>query len=203
MSAEIATASPTATAVVALGAARASFDTRPLWTAGARGPAGWEEESRLSKRLAADLAGVAAEACRRAGVTAPLAAGCAVGTAYGFAQVAEATDRRLVAKCPAWLEPEAFVHSPAHIVAALACVELGLSGPAATFTGPRAGAQARAQAVRALRLGRCDLHLVGSYEAVTPAAAERLASLGVEADPGRAQAAFVLLARADAAERKR
>ena len=47
---------------------------------------------------------------------------------------------------------------------------------------------------RALRLGRQPTYLVGRYEAVTPAAARRLRSLGVETDPHRAEAAFTVLA---------
>ncbi len=201
MRAGTASPAPAAAGVVAIGAARGSFETAAIWEAQEGGPDRWEEEARLSRQLAAELAGVAAEACRRAGVAGPVAAGCAIGTAYGFGHVAEGIDRRLAAKGPAWLEPESFVYSPAHIVAALACVELRLSGAATTFVGPRAGEQALGEAARALRLGRCDLHLAGTYEAVTPAAAAQLARLGVDADPGRAEAEFVLLARAEGAAR--
>jgi hypothetical protein len=179
----------------ALAAAHAEFDARPLWRAQERGPAGWDEETKLCKRLASDLAGVAGEALRRAGLAGPLRAGCTVGTLYGFGHVAEGIDARLAAKGPAWLEPEAFVYYPAHVVAALACVELGLRGSAATLTGPRSGGQALEQALRSLRLGRHQIHLAGAYEAISPAAAGQLESLGVSVEAGRAEAAFVVLVR--------
>jgi 3-oxoacyl-(acyl-carrier-protein) synthase len=187
------TRAATATAY-AIGAAYGSFDARSLWQAQAQGPAAWDEEAKLSKQLAADLAGVAGEALLRAGLTGPLAAGCSVATLYGFGHVAEGIDRRLAAKGPAWLEPEAFVYYPAHIVAALACVDFGLRGGAATLVGPHSGRQALGQAVRALRRGPQKIHLAGAYEALTPAAAEQLASLGISLGSDRAEAAFVVLA---------
>jgi 3-oxoacyl-(acyl-carrier-protein) synthase len=180
--------------VRALATAVASFDTRALWQAREEGPAAWEEEARLCKELAADLAGVAREAWEAAGPPDPLAAGCAVGTLHGFGHIAEGIDCRLARAGPAWLEPELFAHSPAHVVAALACIQLGLAGGTITFLGPGSGERAGRHAVRALRLGKQRTYLVGTYEAVAPAAACRLAELGVSADPGRAQAAFAVLA---------
>jgi hypothetical protein len=186
-------ASPAAAS--ALGSARASFDTRGIWRARELGRDGWEEEARLCKRLALDLAGVAGEAWCRAGSPDPRRAGCAVGTVHGFGLIAEGIDQRLALAGSAWLEPELFVHSPAHVVAALACIALGLAGGAVTFLGPGGGEQARRHASRGLRLGRQPVYLVGSYEAVTPAASRRLSSLGAETDPHRAEATFTVLAR--------
>lgn len=184
-------------AVATLGSARASFDTRAVWQARERGPDGWEEEARLCKRLAADLAGVAGEAWRQAGEPDRREAGCAMGSVHGFGLVAEGIDQRLALAGPAWLEPELFAYSPAHVVAALACVDLRLAGGAATFLGPGGSEQARRHAARQLRLGKQRIYLVGSYEAVTPAASRRLRSLGIEANPHRAEAAFTVLARED------
>jgi 3-oxoacyl-(acyl-carrier-protein) synthase len=188
------TAAPTAGLEVrVLAAAHRAFDARPLWRAAARGATGWEEEARRSKRLASDLAAVAVEAWRRAGLAPSRQAGCAVGSLSGFGHVAEGIERRLATKGPAWLEPEAFVHYPAHVVAARVCVDLGLDGAATTFLGPRAGDQALRQALRSLRLRRHRVYLAGAYEAATPSAAARFAELGVAVDPEVAEAAFVVL----------
>ncbi len=179
--------------VRAVGAARRSFDARPLWAARERGAEGWGEEARLSKRLAEDLAGVAGDALAAAGLGGPLAAGCAVGTPCGFGHVAEAIDRQLVEKGPAWLEPESFVYYPAHVVTGTACMRFGLAGDATTFVGPSAGRQALRHATRSLLLGRQTVHLAGSYQVVSPTAAKRHAGLGIDADPATAEASFVVL----------
>jgi hypothetical protein len=177
-----------------IGAARARFDAAGLWAAEARGPAGWEDALAGSTRLARELAGVAGDALRAAGAGSLTAVGCAVGTAYGFAHVAEAIHRRLTHKGPAWIDPEAFLHYPAHVVAALICVRSALAAESITFLGPAAGGQALSHAVRSLTLGRHELYLAGAYELATPAGAQRLAALGFTAECKLAHAAFVVLA---------
>ncbi len=177
-----------------IGAARGAFETGGLWELHARGPAGWDEAARRSKRLVDELVGVAERALSAAGVPGVTAMGCTVGTITGLGHVAEWIHQRLSAKGPSWLDPEAFVHYPAHAIAGLACQQLGLKGAATTLLGATAGEQAFDQGLRSIRLGRDALHLVGAYELLTPAASERLEKLGVKADSSMARAAFVVLA---------
>jgi 3-oxoacyl-(acyl-carrier-protein) synthase len=186
-----------AACVSAIGSAQGTFDLRPLWRAQAGGPADWEDATQLSVQLAHSLAQVAGDALQAAGADGRTAAGCVLGTVYGFGHVAEGILKRLELKGPAWLDPEAFIHYPAHIVAALVCQRLGLTGEATTFLGPSAGLQALGHASRSIKLGKCTLCLAGAYEATTPAAAECLTALGMAADATSAKAAFVVLAPVD------
>jgi hypothetical protein len=178
-------------AVRVIGAACDRFDVSGLWAAEASGPNGWEQATLSSRRLAVALAGVAREAARNS--TDVAEAGCSVGTLCGFAHVAESIQVRLTTRGPAWLDPEAFMYYPAHVIAGLVSQRLGLTGAATTFLGPTAGEDALKHAIRSIELGRHALHLAGAYEVVTPAAAERLEELGTHTDPNWASAAFILI----------
>jgi hypothetical protein len=176
-----------------IGAARERFDARGLWAAEASGPSGWELATPLSRRLAEDLAGVAQEAVP-SGAPDVAEGGCSVGTLCGLAHMAESIQARLDERGPAWLDPEAFTYHPAHAIGGLVSQRLGLAGAATTFLGPTAGGDALDHAIRSIRLGRHPVHLAGAYEVLTPAAAERLAELGTQADADVASAAFILIA---------
>lgn len=167
-----------------------------MWQAEERGPSGWEYQLGRSKQLVGEFVAVAQDALRCAGVSAAASAGCTVASVCGFAHLAEWIHRRLSARGPAWIDPEAFVYCQPHVVASLACMRLGLSGSAMTMIGPDAGLQALAHAVRSLVLERQSVQIVGAYEVVSPASARALAALGVHTEPDSARAAFAVLASA-------
>jgi 3-oxoacyl-(acyl-carrier-protein) synthase len=180
--------------VFVIGASTRAYDASALWRAEERGPAGWEYQLSRSKQLALEFAGVAAQALCCAGVDAAAVAGCTVASTCGFAHLAEWIHRRLAARGPAWIDPEAFVYCQPHAVTALACMQLGLSGSAMTMIGPHAGRQAVGHALRALARERQAVQIVGAYEVFSPAAARSLAALGLRTEPDRARAAFAVLA---------
>jgi hypothetical protein len=182
--------------VFAIGVAARTFDVRSMWHAEECGPSGWEYQLGRSKQLADEFGAVARDALHCAGVSTPAAADCTIASLCGFAHLAEWIHRRLSARGPAWVDPEAFVYCQPHVVTSLVCMRLGLSGSALTMIGPDAGRQALAHGVRSLALQRRSVQIVGAYEVVSPASALRLTALGVRADPDIARAAFAVLASA-------
>jgi hypothetical protein len=165
-----------------------------LWQAERQGPAGWDYQLSRSKQLADEFATVAQDALCDTGMSDFGAGGCTVASVCGFAHMAEWIHKRVSARGPAWVDPDAFVYSQPHIVTSLACLRLGLGGSTTTMIGPHAGRHALAHALRSLALERQPLHVVGAYEVVSPAGARGLAALGVHTNPSVARAAFAVLA---------
>ncbi|MCZ7645753.1 MAG: hypothetical protein M5U26_10785 [Planctomycetota bacterium] len=162
-------------------------------------------------KLALADAGLLEREARPAG----LELGCAYGTALGCLEAMEIFWKKVKAN-PKFAAPLPFTHGYANSPSSLLCIEFGLKGAAATFSGePLAGVEALLFARDQLRRGSASCVLVCASESLTRAAhahawAEKLLSpsgalrpwQGYDgAVPGEGGACLVLETEASAAAR--
>ena len=103
--------------------------------------------------------------------------GCAYGTALGCLEAMSIFWNKLKATNPKFAPPLPFTHGYANSPSSLLCIDYGLRGPAATFTGEKlAGMEALLFAFDQIACGSAQCLLVCASESLTPAAHSHLYS---------------------------
>jgi len=137
--------------------------------------------------------------------------GCAYGTTLGCLDAMAIFWNKIKTSNPKFAQPLPFTHGYANSPSSLLCIEYGLRGPAATFSGERlAGIEALLFAFDQIAAGAGDIILTGASESLTlPAhrhllATGQLSRSGTWSDgiiPGEG-AAMLVLESAASAERR-
>jgi hypothetical protein len=116
----------------------------------------------------------------------PSAIGCAYGTMLGCLEAMSIFWNKVKATNPKFAPPLTFTHAYANSPSSLLCIEFGLRGSAATFSGePLAGLEALAFAFDQLVLGGAEIILAGASDSLTPAAHRHLCATGRLSRSGR------------------
>jgi hypothetical protein len=101
--------------------------------------------------------------------------GCAYGSTLGCLEAMGIFWNKVKATNPKFAPPLPFTHGYANSPSSLLCIEFGLHGVAATFTGERlAGMEAILFAYDQIASGTADIILAGASESLTPAAHNHL-----------------------------
>ena len=158
------------------------------------------------KRALAD-AGLLDTAQRPAGVE----IGCAYGSTLGCLEAMGLFWNKVKATNPKFAPPLPFTHGYANSPSSLLCIDFGLRGSAATFTGEKlAGMEALLFAADHIAAGSAQIMLVCASDSLTPAAhrhlfaTRQLSAAGDWSDgiiPGEGGAALVLESEASARQR--
>ncbi len=105
--------------------------------------------------------------------------GCAYGTLLGCLESMAIFWNKVKSTNPKFAQPLAFTHGYANSPSSLLCIEYGLRGPAATFSGDRlAGVQALLFAFDQIAAGAGEIILAGASESLTPPAYHHLLASG-------------------------
>ncbi len=137
--------------------------------------------------------------------------GCAYGSMLGCLEAMGIFWNKVKATNPKFAPPLPFTHGYANSPSSLLCIDFGLRGSAATFTGEKlAGMEALLFAFDQIAAGSAEIVLVSASDSLTPAAhnhlfaTEQLGALGDWSDgiiPGEGGVALVLESAASAARR--
>ena len=101
--------------------------------------------------------------------------GCAYGTMFGCLEAMSIFWNKVKTSNPKFAQPLPFTHGYANSPSSLMCIEFGLRGPAATFSGTRlSGVEALLFAVDQIAAGSGDIIVAGASESLTQAAFNHL-----------------------------
>jgi hypothetical protein len=105
--------------------------------------------------------------------------GCAYGSTLGCLEAMTIFWNKVKTANPKFAQPLPFTHGYANSPSSLLCIENGLHGPAATFSGEKlAGLEALTFAFDQITAGAGDIILVAASESLTPAAYGHLLATG-------------------------
>lgn len=105
--------------------------------------------------------------------------GCAHGTALGCLDAMTIFWNKVKTSNPKFAQPLPFTHGYANSPSSLLCIEYGLRGPAATFSGERlAGVEALLFAYDQIAAGAGEIILAGASESLSAAAYHHLLASG-------------------------
>jgi len=129
----------------------------------------------LAARRALLAASLLDPAARPAGVE----IGCAYGSMLGCLEAMGIFWNKVKTSNPKFAQPLPFTHGYANSPSSLLCIEFGLRGPSATFSGEKlAGMEALLFAFDQIRSGSGSIILAGASESLTPAAFNHLRATG-------------------------
>jgi 3-oxoacyl-(acyl-carrier-protein) synthase len=105
--------------------------------------------------------------------------GCAYGTMFGCLEAMTIFWHKIKTSNPKFAQPLPFTHGYANSPSSLLCIEYGLRGPAATFSGERlAGVEAVLFAYDQIAAGAGEIILAGASESLTLAVYNHLRATG-------------------------
>ncbi|MCY3023561.1 MAG: beta-ketoacyl synthase N-terminal-like domain-containing protein, partial [Planctomycetota bacterium] len=105
--------------------------------------------------------------------------GCSHGTTLGCLEAMGIFWHKVKTSNPRFAQPVPFTHGYANSPSSLLCIEYGLRGPAATFSGERlAGVEALMFAFDQIAAGAGEVILAGASESLTPAGYNHLLATG-------------------------
>jgi hypothetical protein len=112
--------------------------------------------------------------------------GCAYGTTLGCLESMGIFWNKVKTSNPKFAQPLPFTHGYANSPSSLLCIEFGLRGAAATFSGERlAGVEALMFAVDQIGSGSAEIILAGASDSLTPAAFNHLFATGQLSKTGK------------------